>query len=114
MKITNTTTESAELIQPDEFTFYKDVLTINYGGVTKGVTKRVSLMIKDIPEGDKVVHSAVSCGCTSPKIFGIDDTTQLLEIDFTPRETGSFTKQITLYDKGKQRKQIIKLKGDTK
>lgn len=112
MEVKNNTPEVAELLQKQDFIFYEDLLTIDYKELKKGEKKTVNLQISEIPEGDKVVHLVVSCGCTQPKIFGIDDTTQLIEVNFKPNSKGYFTKQITLYNKDKTKKQLIKLTGN--
>lgn len=112
MKVKNNTPEVAELLQKQDFIFYEDLLTIDFKELKKGEKKTVQLQISEIPEGDKVEYSAVSCGCTQPKIFGIDGTTQLIEVNFKPNSKGYFTKQITLYNKDKTKKQLIKLTGN--
>lgn len=112
MKVKNNTPEVAELLQKQDFVFYEDLLTIDFKEIKVFEKKTVNLQISEIPEGDKVVYSKASCGCTDPKIFGIDDTTQLIEINFKPKYGGYFTKQITLYNKDKTKKQLIKLTGN--
>lgn len=110
MKITNISPKT-ELIKSKDFKLYEDILTVDFKKIPAKQNSLAVIKIDFDNEEDLFVHSVVSCGCTKPKIFTLNVKEQAIEINFKPNSKGDFTKQMTLYDKTKGKKQIVKLTG---
>lgn len=109
MKVENLRSFVSELILPEGFKGFRDIITLDYGEKSLG-SEGISQIKITLPEGDEITSKQSFCGCTKLDYRKIDGS-YIIDIGYNTKIRGPFTKQVNLYTSGKD-KQIIKIQGN--